>query len=396
MSGAAGSLDGRMTTRCVHRHRRVLRVLIVMANVFWVFSPLLDAQSATPTVTVTPVISKSLDRTVQLPGELVPYERVTLHARVAGYVEDVLVDRGSQVTKGQVLVKLSAPELLAQVTEGESKAEAADAQRAEAEAQLASGQSTYERLKAASATDGAVAGNELIQTEKAVDAANALVRSRESAARAARAAVKALTEMQQYLEVRAPFAGVITERFVHPGALVGPSGGDAATGALLRLEQVTRLRLVVAVPEADYAGIVRGARVPFRVSAHAGETFTGTVARLSQTLDPKTRTMAVELDVANPASALAPGMYPEVAWPVQRPTPSLLVPSSSVVTTTERTFVIRVAKDRAEWVTVRRGAIVGNQVEVVGTLRAGDMVVAQGTDEIRDGAVLNVRTSKGN
>jgi RND family efflux transporter MFP subunit len=367
-----------------------------MANVFWVFSPLLDAQSATPTVTVTPVISKSLDRTVQLPGELVPYERVTLHARVAGYVEDVLVDRGSQVTKGQVLVKLSAPELLAQVTEGESKAEAADAQRAEAEAQLASGQSTYERLKAASATDGAVAGNELIQTEKAVDAANALVRSRESAARAARAAVKALTEMQQYLEVRAPFAGVITERFVHPGALVGPSGGDAATGALLRLEQVTRLRLVVAVPEADYAGIVRGARVPFRVSAHAGETFTGTVARLSQTLDPKTRTMAVELDVANPASALAPGMYPEVAWPVQRPTPSLLVPSSSVVTTTERTFVIRVAKDRAEWVTVRRGAIVGNQVEVVGTLRAGDMVVAQGTDEIRDGAVLNVRTSKGN
>jgi hypothetical protein len=103
--------------------------------------------------------------------------------------------------------------------------------------------------------------------------------------------------------------------------------------------------------------------------------------------------MPVELDVANPRSALAPGMYPEVSWPVRREGASLLVPPSSIVTTTERTVVIRVKEGRAEWVTVRRGAAVGSQVEILGALRPGDLVVKQGTDEIRDGDPLRVSQS---
>ena len=99
--------------------------------------------------------------------------------------------------------------------------------------------------------------------------------------------------------------------------------------------------------------------------------------------------MAVELDVATPRGQLAPGMYPTVSWPVRRAGASLLVPASSVVTTTERTFVIRVTNCVAEWVSVSKGAAAGaDTVEVTGALRAGDQVVKRASDEIREGSRL--------
>jgi membrane fusion protein (multidrug efflux system) len=120
------------------------------------------------------------------------------------------------------------------------------------------------------------------------------------------------------------------------------------------------------------------------------------VARIPRSMDPKTRSMAVELDVANARGALAPGMYATITWPVSGRGPSLLVPASSVVTTTEKTFVIRVRDGAAEWVTVRRvpGAPQGELIEVYGPLREGDLIVKRGTDEIREGARLNVRPVK--
>ncbi len=341
-------------------------------------------------VDVVPVRSQTIERTIVLTGEILPYQRVTLHARANGYVDRVLVDRGSAVKQGQLLVSLTAPELAAQTAEAESRAETAESARAEAEARLAAAQATYERLKKAAETPGAIAGNELIQAEKSVQAAEAAVRSAESAVRAAKASVQATKQSEEYLKVTAPFSGVITERFVHPGALVGPGNGSA--GALLELEQVTRLRVVVPVPEAQVAGVRRRTRVDFRVPAYPGRTFSGAVARIDRSLDPKTRTMAVELDISNPRDELSPGMYPQIDWPTRGSNASLLVPPTAIVTTTERTFVIRVRSDgRAEWVNVRRGAIAGDLVEVLGDLTAGDMVVRRGSDEIREGTRLQTR-----
>jgi RND family efflux transporter MFP subunit len=186
--------------------------------------------------------------------------------------------------------------------------------------------------------------------------------------------------MQSYLRISAPFDGVVTDRLVHPGALVGP-GADVP---LLVLQQISKLRLVVAVPEEECGTILLGAKVTFRVPAFPERIFVGTIARSAHTLDPKTRTMAVELDVANTDGALAPGMYPTVKWPFQRGT-AILVPSTSVVTTSERTFVIRDHNDRAEWVDVKKGAADGTLVEVTGALRAGDKIVVRASDEIREG-----------
>ena len=346
--------------------------------------PCVYASLLAQTGMLVPVVSKPVSRTIDLPGEFLPYLNVSLHARVSGYVERVLVDRGSDVKQGDLLVESSAPELKARIAEAESKVQAAESERIQADAQLAAAQSTFEHLKKAAETPGVVAGNEVILAEKQVAAAQALVRSREQGIRAAQAAVQAQKDLEAYLKITAPFEGVVTERMVHPGALVGP-GADTP---LLAIQQISRLRLVVAVPEDVVGGIVKGGRATFRVPAYPERTFTGAIARVPRALDQKTRTMAVELDVMNKDGALSPGMYPTVKWPVRVSRAGLFVPRTSVVTTTERTFVIRDRDGRAEWVDVTRGPAEGDLVQVIGQLHARDNVVRLGTDELREGTIL--------
>jgi membrane fusion protein, multidrug efflux system len=351
---------------------------------------LLACALSAQTVDVVRVISKKSERKAELPGEFMPYQSVAVRPKVTGFVERVNVDRGSVVKEGQMLARLVAPELKSQRAEAEAKVQAIESQRAEAEAKVVAAQGTYDKLKAASQTPGVVAGNDLLIAQKAMDAAQAQVHAFEESVKAARSAVEALKDMEDYLRVTAPFSGVITERNIHPGALVGPG---AASPPMFQLEQNSRLRLVVAVPEADVSGIEQGARVTFTVPAYPGEAFSGPIARIARSIDPKTRSMAVELDVANAGGQLAPGMYPTVRWPVRRPKASLFVPPTSIVTTTERTFVVRVRDGVAEWVNVSRGQPNGDLVEVFGALEAGDVIVRRASDELREGTHVNAQLS---
>jgi membrane fusion protein (multidrug efflux system) len=335
-------------------------------------------------IDLTPVVSKTIARTTELPGELQPFLSVSLHAKVPGYVERVLVDRGSEIKQGQLLVELSAPEMQARIVEAESNVRTAAAGAIQAQAQLAATQSTYDRLKKAAETPGTIAGNELVLAEKQVEAAQAQVNSKQQASRTAEATVLTLRDLQSYLRITAPFDGMVTDRLVHPGALVGP-GVDPV---LLVIQQISQLRLVVAVPEEDVGSIVNGAKVEFRVPAYPERAYSGTVARPAHALDQKTRTMSVELDVMNRDGSLSPGMYPSVKWPIRRARPAMFVPRTSVVTTTERTFVVRNHNGTAEWVDVRKGTVEGDLVEVAGNLKPGDMVVRRATDEIREGTAL--------
>ena len=359
------------------------RILANLCSLLLLSTPLL---AQTPVECVR-VVSKSVDRQVRLPGELLPYLSVPIHARVAGFVDRVEVDRGSVVKKGQVLLTLVAPETEAQIAEVTSKAQAIQLQRAEAAAKLSAAQSTYDRLKAASQTPGVVAGNDLVVAEKNVEAVQALVNAYEGSIKAAEASVQSMKALEKYLTITAPFDGIITDRAVHPGTLAGPNAGGLP---LLKLEQLNRLRLTVAVPEAQVGGIVKNARVPFTLPAFPGETFHGVVRRIAHVVEPKTRTMAVELDVANPNLRVASGMYAEVQWLVRKERPALLVPPTSIATTTERTFVIRIKNDVAEWVPVSRGAAAGDLVEVYGALQDGDLIARRGTDELREGTRVKV------
>jgi membrane fusion protein (multidrug efflux system) len=349
------------------------------------------APASTPTVEVTKVVSRKLGITVRLPGELQPYEAVAVFPKLTAFVDWIGVDRGSAVKTGQLMVRLVAPEIAAQRGEAESKLQGAIAQRSEAEAKLASDESTYERLKTASATPGVVAGNDLEVAQKAVEGNRARLEAARGSEKAAKAALQSVTEIQSYLQVRAPFDGVVTERNVHPGALVGPGSGSGINVPLLRVEQIARLRAVVPVPEKYVAGMTEGAKVDFSVPAFPNQTFSGTVARIAHSVDVKTRTMPVELDVANPKGRLASGMFPEVLWPVRRSETTLFVPASSVARTTEATFVVRIRDGRAEWVNVQTGEVDGKLIEVFGDLHPGDEVASRGTDELRPGTRVSAK-----
>jgi RND family efflux transporter MFP subunit len=345
-------------------------------------------------IEVVRVVEQSLDVPLSLPGELTAFQSVAIFPRVTGFVKAVNVDRGSKVRAGQLLASLEAPELVAQRSEAQSKLQAAEAQLSGARAKADADKGTFARLKAASATPGVVAGNDIVIAEKTADGSANQVLAAEQSVEAARQVLNALRDMEGYLRMTAPFAGVITERNVHPGALVGPSTSGAGATPLLRLVDTDQLRLVVPVPEAYTAEMRSGAEIPFTVAAYPGQSFSGKVARIAQAVDVSTRTMAVELDVANGDGRLAPGTFCQVRWPVRRSGPSLFVPSASVATTTDRTFVIRIRNGKTEWVDVKTGLTSGALVEVFGDLRAGDEIAGRGTDELRPGTDVRPRESK--
>lgn len=385
--------------------------------------PASTSSPAPVVVAVTSVKWQELNRQLRLPGDLQAYQDVMLYPKVQGFIEWIGVDRGSVVKSGQLLVRLSAPEIASQRSEAEAKVGTAQAQklelearassaralRVEAEAKLAATTSNYNRLKSASATPGVVSGNELENAQRQVEAEQARVQALKDNEKVAQAQIKAITESEagaraaargvqtteNYLRIVAPFDGVIVERNAHKGSLAGPAG-VASSQPVLRIQEVSRLRLVVPVPESEVAGIRVGTRVDFNVPAFPGETFAGTVARISTSVDPKTRTMPVELDVPNSLRKLAPGMFPQILWPASRPRPSLLVPPSAVAVTTERTFVIRIQNGVAEWVDVKRGASINQQgidlVEVFGDLAPGDQIVQRGTDELRAGTRVQAKS----
>jgi len=317
---------------------------------------------------------------------------------VTAYVDSISVDRGTRVRSGQVMARLVAPELAAQRAEAQSKLQAAEAQRVEADSKLASDQSTFDRLKSASATPGVVAGNDLEVAQRTVEADRAKVEAMRGSAEAAKSGLKSISEIEGYLEVRAPFDGVVTERNVHPGSLVGPATGAAASSLpMVRVEKISKLRLVVPVPEKYSAGMTTGTKVDFSVR-------TVDVARVAswwveawRLFTPRIGTWLIIALILGAVVLVAGlvGMIPvlgqlaalasEVLWPVRRSEATLFVPASAVARTTEATFVIRIRDGNTEWVNVQTGEQDGKSIEVFGGLREGDEVAVRGTDELRAG-----------
>lgn len=346
-------------------------------------------------VEVIRVVSEKLNTTVRLPAQLTPYQVVDIYSKVTGFVKWIKVDRGSRVKAGEQIALLEAPELVAQRAEAESKYQGAESQLAAAQAKLAADQSTYQRMSAAAKTPGVVALNDLEVAQKTAQADEATVEALQKSAKAAQDALRSVAQLEAYLNISAPFDGQVTTRYVHPGALVGPGGGPGALTPIVQIQTLTRHRLVVPVPEYDATGIPEGTLVSFTVPSFPGRVFQAPIARISRAVDIKTRTMPVELDVRDPHAELDPGTFCEVAWPVRRAYPTLFVPASAVANDLERTFVIRVRNNKAEWVDVKTGAASGNLIEVFGDLKQGDDVAVRGTDQLRPETVVSPRSVPG-
>jgi len=350
--------------------------------------------SAAPDVETVRIASRQLDLKASLPAQLLPYESVDIYPKVTGFIESIRVDVGSRVHQGEELMRLSAPEFMAQRSQAEAAVRAAESQLAAAQAKLTSDQGTYQHLASAAKTPGVVAQNDVMVADQTVAADKGTVSAAKHNLDAARDALRSVSQMASYLTISAPFSGVVTMRNLHPGALTGPASGQAGSQPIVRIVDTDRLRLVVPIPEAEVGKMKQGESVSFTVPAYPGETFHAPIARIAHEVDVNTRTMRVELDVRNVDGKLASGSFVTVAWPVRRHAPTLFVPSTAITGDQQHTFVIRIHDSKAEWVNVQTGQSANGETEVFGDLQASDQVVRTASDSIRNGQNVSVHAAK--
>lgn len=329
-------------------------------------------RTAKPAYEIGTVSQKSLGHSVNLPGEFRAFQEISIYPRANGFVEQVFVDRGSSVRKGQVLMQIDAPEAQEQLVAARSKA-------LRAEALLVASQEHYKRLVASSKVPGSVSALDLETAEARVRADSATVVGEQ-------ASYRAMSKIESYLTVRAPFDGVITERNVHPGALVGV--GAAQNRPMLILQQQTRLRLVVDVPEAYTRELQQGQAIAFVVNSFPGKQFQGKISRRSGSMNQQFRSETVEIDVPNPSRMLMPGMFADITLQSKGSIGALAVPSTAVVTSTERQYVIKVENGRTRYVDVRQGQKTGDLTEVFGNLRPADRIVVNAREDIQEGTEI--------
>ncbi|MCC6590982.1 MAG: efflux RND transporter periplasmic adaptor subunit [Bryobacterales bacterium] len=363
------------------------------------------AEPAATPVAVSQVKRDSIVRKVTLAAEFRPYEEVELHAKVAGYLREINVDVGDRVQKGQPLATLEVPEMaqdVAQAAAGRARSEAdvvrsrVELQRAQTTAKLA--QLSYDRLSAVlKSRPNLIAQQEIDEAKTRADAAREQVDAARAALAAAEQQVQASSAgeiraktIEAYTRMTAPFSGVITRRYVHPGAMI-PAGTSSSALPVVRLSNDERLRLVVPIPESAISSVKRGSRVAVRVPS-LNQTFTGSVSRFSNRVTPQTRTMETEIDVPNPAHALKPGMIAETDIILERRDNVLVAPQQAVVnpTTNPQVYVV----DKAKHVAikpVKLGIEEADRIQVVDGLSDGEMVIVAGQGRLRTGQLVTPR-----
>jgi len=349
------------------------------------------AETEAQTVEVVPVALQKLSTVFTLPAQLVPFQTVGIYPKVTGFMDVIRVDRGSRVRKGELIIRLSAPELVAQRAQAESAVRAAQSQLTTVQAKLTSDKGTYLHMVSAAQTPGVVAENDVMVASQTASADQGQVQSAENNVAAAREALRSVMQLESYLNIYAPFDGMVTTRNLHPGALVGPASGPSGAMPIVQIVDTTHLRLVVPVPEAYVGEMQAGQQVAFTVPADPGETFHAPITRISHDVNLNTRTMPVELDVHSANGQLSPGSFSSVQWPVRRAVPTMLVPVSAVTNDQQRTFVERVRNGKVEWVDVVTGLSVNGNIEVFGDLTLGDEIIRNATDAIRPGQQVKTK-----
>lgn len=332
-----------------------------------------DTVEAAPIPEVVAVEKGRLSSSLQIPGELLAFQQVDIYAKENSFVKKVYVDVGSEVKAGQLLVTMDAPELNSQLSGAQSNVKSREA------IYLAS-KANYDRLLETSKTPGTISPNDLEQADARRKADLAQLES-------ARSVYRQFAETQNYLQIKAPFNGVIAARNVNPGAYVGPSG-KGSDQPLFNLQEQRKLRLVISVPEAYTSYLKMNNEVSFSVNALPNQEFKATIKRMAGALDKRLHAQRIEMDVDNRNKILLPGMVAEVHLPLPSNDSTFIVPKTAVVNSTESIFVIRVASGKAEWIPVKTGREVDGKMEVYGNLSTGDLILRTATDEVRNGSTL--------
>ncbi|MGX5856242.1 efflux RND transporter periplasmic adaptor subunit [Dyadobacter jiangsuensis] len=332
-----------------------------------------EASAGAAVVDAFPLKKEQLVSNIQIPGELIAYQQVDIYAKVSSFVKKLHVDVGSEVREGQLLATMEAPELTSQLVTSESRLKSF-------EAIYQASKANYERLLETSKTPGTVSQNDL-------DVALAKQRSDLAQLDAARSASREITDTRNYLEIRAPFSGIISARNVSTGAYVGPSGKGSEFPFFTLVEQ-RKLRLVVSVPEQYTSYLKNQSQVTFKVKSLPNQNFPAKVSRLAGALDVRLRSQRTEMDVINSDRKLLPGMIAEVSIPLSGDVNTFAVPRTAVLNSTQGTYVIKVVDKRAVWVPVKTGSSSTEKTEIFGDVKEGDVLVKVANEEIRDNSDL--------
>ena len=358
------------------RYKRVILLSIILLALFTGCGDGNDHASEqgvpkTDSVNVFILKMDSVNKEISLPGELAPNENANIRAKVQGYIKKVYVDIGSKVKRGQLLALIDAPEINSRVEEINAKAKAA-------EARYHASKDYYDRISAASKADGAIAPSELQRTQDQMLAD-------ESEYKAAVYSSVSYRQMGRYLAIVAPYNGVVTKRNIDEGSFVGNTNEQP----LFEIQDNSLLRLRIAIPEVYTGSTLSDNGADLTTRSLPDKKFKAKLVRKSGTIDNATRSEVWEFEIANSNGELKAGSYADVKLHFLRQVSSLVVPSTAVVTTLEKKFVIRVSDDTTSWIDVKPGFNLGDKQEVFGNLRAGDTLVLKGNEEIKPGLKLS-------
>jgi RND family efflux transporter MFP subunit len=333
---------------------------------------------------------QSLHRRRTLPASVEPYEVVRLYAKVAGYLADIRVDIGDRVRKNETLAVIEVPETAAERPVLDAELAEAKAQLGKAEAANELQRAIYERSQTLRA-HGSITEQDLEQARAQRAAAVAEVALAKARIASVRARVERLDTLLAYATITAPFDGVVTERFVHPGALIQMAAASNTVSPIITVQRADVVRATATVAESDVPFVDRGDPATLVVRALPERPFAAAVTRMADALDPATRTMRVEVDVPNPDGALRPGMYGELSLDLDQRPGVLTVPATAVLNDKGQTVVYVVDGGAARKVAVKTGAEDdGGRTEIRAGLDETEQVVAGGGGALSDGAPVRV------
>jgi RND family efflux transporter MFP subunit len=328
-----------------------------------------------PTVSVTTPMRASAQQMLMLPGDIQAYQRAAIYARTSGYLKAWHADIGTHVHSGQLLAEIEAPEVDAQLEQARSDAAMASA--------------NYQIAKVTADRWADLLAKNAVSKQSAQENMS-IMKAKQATLAAALANVRRLEQLQSYEKVYAPFDGVITARNVDVGALID-AGNTGQPAALFELAETDRLRIFANVPQDDAPYVVYGTKAQLSLSQFPGRTFDGTVARTSGAIDPRTRTLRVEVDLDNPDGMLLPGAFAQVNLTLTHANPGLLLPANALLFRPQGVQVAVVdVHGMVSLRTVTLGRDFGTRVEIRGGLAGNERVVLNPSDAISAGQAVRI------
>ena len=342
-------------------------------------------------VEVTRPERKDLPRKISLPASIEPLNQATLYAKAGGYLKWIKVDIGDKVKKGEVLAELDIPEMVKEYEQTKAKLREAQASNEKAKADYALQELTYKRVKDIWETEpGAVAEQDVDVARAKFELAEANINSEKANVDNAEADMKRVGALVEYGKIKAPFDGVITERFVDPGALIRVATSNNSSSPVVTIMHTDIVRVFVDVSEPDVPFVEKGNGATVVVNALLGKKFSGTVTRFADSLNPETRTMRTEIDIPNRDHILLPGMYGNLTLNLDVHKKAIMIPAAALIVEKDKKFVYKVANGKVEKVEIETGIDDGIQIEVVKGLNGDENIIVEGKDAVSEGETVKV------